>query len=562
MKSDIVVIFIATVLSIGYPAPISHSITDPDPVAGYLRKYGYMDDLVLENGKPIPLIANIQLTPEKTKLAISRLQAYANLNVTGMLDEPTLRLMGAPRCGIQDMETEAVKVRTKRVRRSVYKYKWDSIKDITWQWDVRGSSDLNRLSKPSLPYVLTDLVKAFDTWSKGTMARFRRVTNGDCDIRIKFARKEHGCGYDFDGTGHVLAHAFYPYNSEQFGGDVHFDSDETWSAGGAAGDSTRSMSLFHVALHEIGHAIGLPHNNNPQSIMYPWYSEKLVNADSPNLPVDDSLAFYELYVEHYSDFALKNENEEGRLTKNNCDVVYGPYDDMTRIGQEILVVKGGMLWRWYSGRPIETGKHPLADHFPGLPKDKTIDAFHYDHRYNTFIIIIGNDLFEYRNPGSSNMIMYRHLSVFSDVGVYFKVDTIFEWQKSETYIFTGNSYWSLDVEHMKAYYEGRISDRWSGMFSEYDAVFTYNDSGRAYFVKNNWYWEVDMATGKPSTYKPVVGNLLPGCKQTEHDNALLVSSHSDVAADYIKSSSDGLCRYKHIYGHVLFVTLFRFFENT
>lgn len=45
-------------------------------------------------------------------------------------------------------------------------------------------------------------------------------------IKLNFKRRYHGDGYDFDGPGQVLAHAFYPGSGR--GGDTHFDEEENW----------------------------------------------------------------------------------------------------------------------------------------------------------------------------------------------------------------------------------------------------------------------------------------------------------------------------------------------
>ena len=71
------------------------------------------------------------------------------------------------------------------------------------------------------------------------------------NIWLLFVCRDHGDGDSFDGPGGVLAHSYYPI----YGGDVHFDADERW----VIRSDFVGTHLMHVAAHEFGHALGLPH---------------------------------------------------------------------------------------------------------------------------------------------------------------------------------------------------------------------------------------------------------------------------------------------------------------
>ena len=40
----------------------------------------------------------------------------------------------------------------------------------------------------------------------------------------------------------------------------------------------QGINLLSVAIHEIGHAIGIPHSNNPNSVMHPIF-----NTENPRI---------------------------------------------------------------------------------------------------------------------------------------------------------------------------------------------------------------------------------------------------------------------------------------
>uniref|UniRef100_A0AC35FJK7 Peptidase metallopeptidase domain-containing protein n=1 Tax=Panagrolaimus sp. PS1159 TaxID=55785 RepID=A0AC35FJK7_9BILA len=107
-------------------------------------------------------------------------------------------------------------------------------------------------------------------------------------IDVIFARYDHNDLESFDGPGGMVAHSGYPSN-----GIVHFDASENWTISDKS-DPDVYVDLRYVALHEIGHALGLHHSASHSSIMNPFYS----NYTKPfkyKLSKDDIYGIQELY---------------------------------------------------------------------------------------------------------------------------------------------------------------------------------------------------------------------------------------------------------------------------
>ena len=118
---------------------------------------------------------------------------------------------------------------------------------------------------------------AFNAWAAVANIEFIQVADGGGNIGVGTAPTIRIVGGFIDGQSgsNVLARAFFP-SSNPAGGDVVFDSGNTTFF-------ADSNSFFLTAIHEIGHTLGLNHEQINLAIMNPFINTALTGLQADDI---------------------------------------------------------------------------------------------------------------------------------------------------------------------------------------------------------------------------------------------------------------------------------------
>jgi peptidoglycan hydrolase-like protein with peptidoglycan-binding domain len=324
---------------------------------------------------------------ETTRRAVSQFQSFYHLypDEDGVCDQETLSLLNQRRCGVPD-PSPAHRSATGRLAPFV-------TVGAKWPSATLGYQFLNATPDLALERQRTIVREAFQRWSAVCALQFREVAGNETpNLPIAFHHGSHGDGYPFDegggADGNTLAHAFFPPPAGgTWAGSLHFDEFEQWKdqPGGAG------IRLYNVALHEIGHLLGLAHSQDTTAIMYAYYGE-----DRNDLRADDIAGIQSLYgAAGMTPVAIApGQRISGHLPQTNAEVRY----QLTLQNKVLLRLDGpeeqdfDLYVRYGAPAGMDPGQYDAVSY--GVTADELITIA--DPRAGTYYILVHS----YRGAGS------------------------------------------------------------------------------------------------------------------------------------------------------------------
>ncbi|WCJ22947.1 Metalloendoproteinase 1-MMP [Euphorbia peplus] len=241
----------------------------------YFNRFGYVSDRDLVN------ITDI--FDPRIKSAIFRYQSKLGLPITGKLDTDTITEIMTPRCGVPDRVHNLHTSRNFEYFPGKPRWTHHIPMNLTYAFSLENLTTYLKLSD-----IKEVFIRAFRRWESVIPVSFIYSDDyGFADIKIGFYRGDHGDGEAFDGVLGVLAHSFSPES-----GKLHLDGDETWAVDFDIVKSKVAVDLESVAVHEIGHLLGLAHSSDKDAVMYPSLKPRKKKVD---LSVDDVKGIQALY---------------------------------------------------------------------------------------------------------------------------------------------------------------------------------------------------------------------------------------------------------------------------
>uniref|UniRef100_H2ZLQ5 Peptidase metallopeptidase domain-containing protein n=1 Tax=Ciona savignyi TaxID=51511 RepID=H2ZLQ5_CIOSA len=281
-------------------------------------------------------------------IALSNFQHANGIAITGVLDRDTMLIMTQLRCGVPDLtinpnattttpepstlsenekklakmqnpnqnDTDIVQTsvllqriilnsrreRRQRTKRSTLFQMYSTRsgwglafpgRTITWRLvgELLWPSSNNQFMTSNEVWFTVKL--AFRMWSEILPRNFLEDTVSpvsEVDILLGFGTNRHNrCPVPFTTQGQFIQEYAHAWPLPQ--AEIHFNDRQPYTRS----SSNYPISLLKVAIHEIGHTLGLPHSDDRMSIMNPYYKPIQGSKDTDELRTSDRNSIQNIY---------------------------------------------------------------------------------------------------------------------------------------------------------------------------------------------------------------------------------------------------------------------------
>lgn len=278
----------------------------------------------------------------------------------------------------------------------------------------------------------------------------------------------------------------------------NYDEDKKW---GLCPD--QGYSLFLVAAHEFGHALGLDHSNIRDALMYPMYSY----VEDFSLNKDDVEGIQYLYGPDplppqpttVSPDPETDPTVDPRPTEPTTTTTAQPvdpsvdpckmtkFDTITVIEDELHFFKDGQYWKMSSsGAGKLQGPFAISGRWPALPA--VVDSAFEDSLTRKLYFFSGTRFWVYTGQSVLGPRSIEKLGLPSSVQ---KVEGALQRGKGKVLLFSGENFWRLDVKAQKIDngYPRYTDAVFGGVPNDAHDVFQYR--GHLYFCRDRFYWRMN-----------------------------------------------------------------------
>ncbi|XP_048746011.2 matrix metallopeptidase-21-like isoform X2 [Ostrea edulis] len=356
---------------------------------------------------------------------------------------------------------------------------------------------------------------AFRMWSEVIPIIFEEDKTGDInrvDIEIAFGRGSHqNCGRKFDGHGGEIAHSWS-------GRNVHFDDEEDYKSIDTI--SKDGIYLLRVAVHEIGHVLGLAHTDKGYSIMYAIYHQNVVPTAGFELGWEDRKSVQKIYGVCKGRF---NTIFDWVRKKPDSTFIYNTY-----------IFRKNHYWMYENHANRTRYGDPLyvAQEWKGVPNyvDGYAHVWYYAGKLITDAAYFFKGEHYYKYDSESDQVYDGWPRLITEdfgpkpeetEGIPPNIDTVyFDMRDRNLYFFKGDMVYVYDpkvpdqskgccVRKQKVWKEFPPAEGEDPLPSDLDAVyFSYNDK-KIYFLKDETVWENVLFNPRQKKIKNSVKKIGP-----------------------------------------------------